>query len=451
MTRRFRFSNSPSLVSFSRTVPFLVASLCTGLAVNPFSTDPGFAGQPSLYASTLYASTAHTSAIPSGETTAVDEAEEAANNFPGLVKEKPSEGPFVETDRGYMVPFTMKIPNTDIEYEMVPVPGGTVKMGSPEDEADRQDIEGPQVSVKVEPFWMGKHEVTWGEYSRFMRLHDIFKKFDDKGIRPVNDKNRIDAIAAPSNLYDPGFTYDAGDGENEPAASMSQFAAKQYTKWLSLSTDQFYRLPTEAEWEYACRAGSETAYSFGDDGEDLSDYGWFEDNADWMRHEVGTKKPNAFGLYDMHGNVAEWVLDQSYEDGFQRLADKANGESLTVADALLMPEKEFGLVVKGGSFESTADGCRSAARLISENAWRDSDPNIPQSPYWFTDSPAIGVGFRLLIPLNAPETRAGREVFWDAGLEDIKDVVRRRAKAEGRGAIGIVDQALDQAIEESKK
>lgn len=370
----------------------------------------------------------------------------ASLDFPGLVKEKPTEGPFVETDRGFMIPFTMKIPNTDIEYEMVPIPGGTVLMGSPESEEGRDDLEGPQVEVRIEPFWMGKHEVTWAEYKRFMRLHDIFKRFQDQGVRKVTDENRLDAIAAPSNLYDPGFTYDAGEGPQEPAASMTQFAAKQYTKWLSLLNNQFYRLPTEAEWEYACRAGTTTAYYFGDSADDLAEHAWFEDNADWMRHDVGSKKPNPFGLYDMHGNVAEWVLDQSYDGGFSHLADQPD---LTAVTAFKQPDQEYGRVVKGGSFESTPSECRSAARLISDVEWKNSDPNVPQSPYWFTSYPATGVGFRLMMPLNPPTERNAQEAFWRADLEDIRDVVDRRAESEGRGAIGLVDDQLDQAAEDS--
>lgn len=364
------------------------------------------------------------------------------SDFPGLVKEKPSDGPFVETDRGYMVPFKMTIPNTDIEYEMIPIPGGTVLMGSPDSEEGHTEMEGPQVSVQVEPFWMGKHEVTWAEYQRFMRLHDIFKRFKDEGIRKITDENRLSAIAAPSNLYDPGFTYDAGDGPKEPAASMTQFAAKQYTKWLSLMTGHFYRLPTEAEWEYACRAGTTTAYSFGDSADDLEEYAWFEDNADWERHDVGSKKPNAFGLFDMHGNVAEWVLDQSYEGGFSHLADK---ENLTAASAFVQPDETYGRVAKGGMFESTADQCRSASRLISEEEWKDNDPNVPKSPYWYTNYPATGIGFRLMIPLTAPETAEGKESYWKADLAEIQEIVDRRAEAEGRGAIGLVDGDLDKA------
>ncbi len=364
-------------------------------------------------------------------------------DFPGLVQEKPDTEPFVETAAGYMVPFKIKVPETDVEFEMIPIPGGTVVLGSPDSEADRADIEGPQVEIEVPPFWMAKYEVTWKQYKHFMRFHDAFKRFKDQGIRELNDQNQLNAVAAPSNLYDPGFTYDAGEGPNEAAATMSQFAAKQYTKWISLTTNVFFRLPTEAEWEYACRAGSSTAYSFGDDPNELGDYAWFEENADYMRHEVGQKKPNAFGLYDMHGNVAEWVLDMAYEDGYEHLAGK---EGLTVATAFRWPDQWFGRVAKGGSFEASAEECRVASRLLSEENWRKDDPNLPRSPYWYTTYPATGVGFRVLVPLHSPGERSDREKFWQADITEIEEVARKREANEGRGVYGLVDERLERDL-----
>ena len=174
--------------------------------------------------------------------------------------------------------YTKKIPGTEVAFEMLPIPDGDFLMGSPEAEPGRKAAEGPQVRVSVDAFWMGKHEVSWGEYQQFMKLCVIFGKFNDLKIRQPSADNQIDAVTAPSQLYDPSFVYQSGDDVSLPAVAMSQYGAKQYTKWLSLLTGEFYRLPTEAEWEYACRAGTTTAFSFGDEEKLLEAHGCFIDN-----------------------------------------------------------------------------------------------------------------------------------------------------------------------------
>ncbi|HRX81991.1 MAG TPA: SUMF1/EgtB/PvdO family nonheme iron enzyme, partial [Pirellulaceae bacterium] len=154
----------------------------------------------------------------------------------GLVKEKPAEGRYVETDRGFMVPYTRKIPGTNIEFSMEPIPGGKFLMGSPASEVGRKDDEGPQVEVTIEPFWMGRYEVTWVEYKYFMSLYSVFKEFESQKLRPVNDETKVDAITAPTELYDPSFTFELGEDPQQPAVTMTQYAAKQYTKWLGAIT-----------------------------------------------------------------------------------------------------------------------------------------------------------------------------------------------------------------------
>ena len=213
-----------------------------------------------------------------------------ADEVAGLVKEKPASGQFVKTAHGYMVPYTVKLPNSDVSFEMIPVPGGTFKLGSPAEEKGREDVEGPQVEVEVAPFWIAKCEVSWAEYHEYMKLHDIFKGFNSHNLRVIDEENVVDAISAPSNLYDPSFTYENGQDPRLPAVSMSQYAAKQYTKWISKLNEQFYRLPTEAEWEYACRAGTSTRFSFGDDESKLGEYAWYTKNSDETTQFVGTKK-----------------------------------------------------------------------------------------------------------------------------------------------------------------
>jgi formylglycine-generating enzyme required for sulfatase activity len=361
----------------------------------------------------------------------------AGAETPGLVAQQPAEGRYVQTARGYMVPYTMRIPGTSVEFEMVPVPGGTFRIGSPESEADREEHEGPQFEVAVEPFWIGKHEVTWAEYKLYMSMFDNYKKLETRGLRVVNDGNRVDAVTAPSNLYDPTFTFEKGEKPRLPAVSMTQFAAKQYTKWLSGMCGQFYRLPSEAEWEYACRAGTTTAFFFGDDAEQLGDYAWFVDNSDDTPHEVGQKKPNPWGLHDVHGNVAEWCLDQLLKDGYAPPA----AEPVAARDALAWPTKLMSRAIRGGAWDLEASECRAAARMPSnEKEWRETDPNTPKSPWWLTDGMALSLGMRVIRPLDEP-AGPDRARYWEADLEVIRDAVQQRLK-EGRGALGTVDGQL---------
>jgi len=367
-----------------------------------------------------------------------------AEDVIGMSDTAPSEGRSVETDQGFMVPYKMIIPGTDAEFEMVPIPGGKFMMGSPESEDDREENEGPQFEVELAPFWMGKYEVAWAEYKHYMALYGIFKEFEVRKMRQVTDENVIDAITAPTELYDPSYTFEFGEEPKLPAVTVTQYAARQYTKWISGVTGHFYRLPSEAEWEYACRAGSTTAYHFGDDPDDLDDYAWYYDNSDDEPHEVGGKKPNQWGLYDMHGNVAEWVMDQLLEEGYE----KFEGESLKAADALVWPKTLVQRVVKGGSWEDDPENCRSAFRLGSEEeAWKKEDPNLPYSPWWFTSDPTRGIGFRVIRPLKEDIAKEDKEEFWKADAEDITEGVENRLQ-EGRGVLGIVDKDLPAAIKE---
>jgi formylglycine-generating enzyme required for sulfatase activity len=186
-----------------------------------------------------------------------------------------------------------------------------------------------------------------------------------------------------------------------PAICMTQHAARMFCKWLSVKTGRYYRLPTEAEWEYACRAGTTTAYSFGNDPAGLDDHAWFKDNSDRKYQKVGQKKPNPWGLYDMHGNVAEWVLDQYVEEGYDKLALK---------NPLVIPTVLFPRVVRGGSWEDRPDRCRSASRYGSDETWKEQDPQEPQSIWYHTD--ALWVGFRIVRPLIEP-TAEEKAAKWD--------------------------------------
>ncbi len=368
----------------------------------------------------------------------------APTKTPGIASEKPAEGPSVALEDGtFMVPYTQRIPGTDIAFEMIPVPGGEFTLGSPEDADEFVEDEGPTVALKVKPMWVAKTEVRWDMYKEYMRMYGVFKEFEAQGIRTVDESNLADSVTAPTELYDPSFTFEYGSKATQPAVTMTQYAAQQFTKWLSRMTETQYRLPTEAEWEYAARAGTTTAYSWGDDADDIDEYAWYFDNSLEGPGEVATKKPNAFGLYDMHGNAAEWTINQYTEDGYQWLKDEKPGDA---TQAARWPENPDPCVARGGSWEMDPPALRSAARLASDDeAWKEEDPNFPLSPWWFTSDPSRGVGFRLFRSLETlPKETITK--FWDASSEAILMDVESRVNDQ-RSGYGYVDEKLGEAAQ----
>jgi formylglycine-generating enzyme required for sulfatase activity len=308
------------------------------------------------------------------------------------------------TSAADMRAYTNTIPGSKVEYAMVPIPGGEYVMGSPDSEKGRAADEGPQHKVKISPFWMGKCEITWNEYELFMYPDDEKKLRADNPTEEYINKVS-DAVTRPSKPY---MEMSFGMGKDGyPAISMTQHAANKYCQWLSAKTGHFYRLPTEAEWEYACRAGTTTAYSFGDDASKLGDYAWFEDNSDFKYQKVGKKKPNPWGLYDMHGNVAEWCLDQ-YEPNY----DKFVGQM--AVDPWIRATKPYPHSVRGGSYDDEAAKLRSAARRFSDKSWKMRDPQLPKSIWWLTDAQFLG--FRIVRPLAVPSAEALQK-YWTSGVE----------------------------------
>ena len=350
----------------------------------------------------------------------------------GIVDTKPSDGIFVAVDDKFMVPYTAALPGSDIIFTMVPIPGGTFIMGSAENSVNHRDDEGPQRTIEVPPFWMQKTEVTWAEYKTFMSLYPLFKKLVGQGVRPITKENLVDAITVPTPLYEPSHTYEYGSDPQQPAVTMTQYAAKQYTKWMSGMTGLQYRLPSEAEWEYAARAGSTTAYSFGDDPAMLDQYASFADNSEQGPAKVASFKPNAFGLYDMHGSAWEWVID-----GFDLRGYTATDKNpLTMTEAISWPTSAESRVVRGGGFQDGADHLRSATRMPSaDEDWKDSDPNIPLSPWWYTSDPARSVGMRLVRSYQPLEASLIKK-FYDIDHEYIELDVDIRLE-EGRGVLGL--------------
>lgn len=383
--------------------------------------------------------------IAADQSWAQETAIEKGSETLGIVTSRPDDGVrCVDLGDGrFMVPYTTTIPGTEIEYSMEPIPGGSFQMGTD----DGDDDEGPAFTVEVKPFWMAKYEITWAEFQRYMQMEKALKALQATGIRVVNEDNKIDAITAPSSLYDTSFTYEAGQEPDQAAATITQYAAKQYTKWLSLSTDTFIRLPMEYEWEYACRAGTDTRFYFGDDEDELEEHAWFENNSGEERHTVGELAPNPWGLHDMYGNVNEWVLDQYSEEGYVQIKDAEEGKVFTGSEAYHKPTKLSPRSIRGGSFLHGAEECNSFARFPSDSkAWRETDPNFPKSPWWFTDEPGTGVGFRIVRQLE-PATREAKEEVWKADVKGIERDAKNRIVENGRGTYGIVDTELDEDIE----
>ncbi len=287
--------------------------------------------------------------------------------------------------------YEAEVPLTDAPYEMVAVKGGKFTMGSPAGESGRGEEEGPPFEVEVAPYWIGKHEVTWDEYEPFMltgieRLKNGMRKDFDRAVH-----TDVDAVSQPTTPY---VEMSFGMGQyGYPAISMTQHGANKYCQWLSAQTGRFYRLPTEAEWECACRAGTNTAYSFGDDPAELDDYAWHQGNSEEKYQLVGEKKPNPWGLYDMHGNVAEWTADQFVPDYFQRL-------QAGVASPFVRPTTLYPRSVRGGGWADGPERLRSAARQGSGPLWQQQDPQLPKSQWYLTDAP--WVGFRLVRPREIP-------------------------------------------------
>jgi formylglycine-generating enzyme required for sulfatase activity len=281
------------------------------------------------------------------------------------------------------------------KFEMVYVPGGAFLMGSPDTEPGREPNEGPQHKVKVGSFWMAKCEVTWDEFdlfwydAKYLVSNDVAAK-----------KLGPDAVTRPTNTF-VDETYEHGR-DGHPALCMTHHAAMQYCNWLSKATGRAYRLPTEAEWEYAARAGKgNTAYSFGDDPKELGEYAWFKDNSKdeenfpnkpkGCTHKVGTRKPNPFGICDLYGNVAEWTLDQYDAKAYEKLA----ANKLSLRPVTIPTAEKWAHVIRGGSWADKADRCRSAARRISDKSWMKWDPQEPQSIWWLTRMDVVG--FRVVL------------------------------------------------------
>lgn len=297
---------------------------------------------------------------------------------------------YTEAVEGTYKDGTGKETKLQAKFEMVPIPGGNYVMGSPASEKGRGDDEGPQHPVKIQPFWMGKCEVTWDEFDVYWRERGLAHKDDFTELR----KKDPDAITAPTPAYGNAGAPDYDHVHNgRPVICMTHHCAMEYCRWLAFKTGKPYRLPTEAEWEWAARCGTKTAYFFGDDPKDLKDYAWFVDNSpdkdheDGTTHQPATRKPNPWGVYDMYGNVMEWCVDQYKKDYY---ADCLKMK-LTLGPVLLPGPDRFSHVCRGGSWCDEAAACRSSARRGSDKTWIKYDPQIPKSIWWLTRMDMVGL------------------------------------------------------------
>lgn len=210
-------------------------------------------------------------------------------------------------------------------------------------------------SKKLSPFFISTTEVTW----------DVFDVFVFGLDGTDNDANAAsgkpaDAVSRPSKPYIPP---DRGFGhEGFAAICVSAKSAEEFCKWLSAKSGKVYRLATEDEWEHAARGGSSAKFPWGEDAAHAGDYAWTGANSENVTHAVKSKKPNAYGLYDMIGNAREWVHGRDGQ-----------------------------LVLKGGGYRDETSACTVEARWPFEKSWQVTDPQIPKSKWWLSDGSFIGL------------------------------------------------------------
>ena len=212
----------------------------------------------------------------------------------------------------------------------------------------------------MRPFLLGKYPVTNAQYARFLEA--------------------MSGSCRKPEYWDDGRFNQA----EQPVVGVSWNEARAFCDWVG------GRLPTEAEWEYACRAGTQTEYSFGDEPDKLEEYGWFDDNSGGQTQPVGSKKPNRWGLHDMHGNVWEWCSDGFAEDYYERFVNQ-------IAVDPTGPKEAADRVIRGGSWGRVARSCRAAFRGWDEPEDRNRYLGfrvaaVPLSPVQPGSSPTSGAG-----------------------------------------------------------
>lgn len=272
----------------------------------------------------------------------------------------------------------VRIPGSSLTFEMVAIPSGKIS------------------GVDIPEFWMGVREVSWDEFALFQE-----KQLDSDASAHPTQAYRVDAITRPTPQYI-DFSYGMGKEGGFPAVSMTRRAALAYCEWLYQKTGVFYRLPTEAEWQYVCseRSGEKLTPSYTEMS--LNEYAWSEENSEEKYHPSGTKKPNKWGVYDLIGNVSEWTMDWYEEDYYAAL--KTRGE-----EGILWPLKKHPTSVMGSNYRSPSTDCNCHTKIASTAQWQKRDPQIPKSKWWNTDAPFVG--FRLVSPALQPDSKSVAAFF----------------------------------------
>lgn len=297
--------------------------------------------------------------------------------------------------------YVEQIPGTPLSFRMVAIPGGSFRMGSTEKESFHQADEAPVRQVSLRPFFMAEVEVTWDLYWAFYSHTMSEGRTLPETVYANNSNPEVDAISGPTPPF--GSPEQGWGGSNRPAITMTHYAAETFCQWLSKKTGKKYRLPTEAEWEYAARGGTETPYFFSGDPKDFSDRGFwrkffeaktdsirsfviYEKNSNNRTQTAASVKANPFGLKNMLGNVMEYCADKYDAEAYKKSGD-------TVSNPLVTEGDEW--VVRGGNYTSDAADVRSAARSHTQHeAWLKTDPQQPKSIWWYSD--IRGIGFRVV-------------------------------------------------------
>jgi formylglycine-generating enzyme required for sulfatase activity len=290
------------------------------------------------------------------------------------------------------VTYKLTIPNSNESIQFVAIQGGKFTMGN-----NAIPTESPEHVMEVSDFWMSVHEVTWQQYELFVRR-------DKNNADPIsNEKLKELGIDGVSRATQPYTDMSFGMGkEGFPAVNITQYAALSYCKWLSALTGDFYRLPTEAEWEYTAKGG--ILHDYFTVINSLDDYAWHKGNSSSHYHAVGLKKPNSLGLYDILGNVSEWTMD-AY----------APYENKSTKDFWRIPQELYPRVARGGSWMDERSKITPTHRIDSQPGWKIRDPQLPKSRWWHTNAPFIG--FRIVRPRVQP-TPEEIIKYWLKPIED---------------------------------